>query len=724
MHAPYPRSDARALRRPSFSCLSSSSVAALAVAAAAFSVPFDAHAQEETQLSEITVIGAVGETTLTREDIRAAGLGTSDTGSLVDALPGGAALGAGRVSSLPAINGMGADRVQIMSNGMILNPGCPNEMNPPLSFANPDMVDSLKVYSASAPVSAGGDFTGAKIEVAVTEPKFSQGPDWKTSGSVSGFYRSNGHGVGVDASATVSNDEYALAYRGGWSKSSDYRSGSGRRIKSTMYETQNHALSLSRKTTDHQFTLEVGGQYMPRQGFVNQYMDLVDNRSLHANARYEGQFDWGSVDAKAFVSRVRHTMGFIEPDKTGAMPMDTRSTDLGYTVDATIPSGEHDVFRFGNELNHNSLNDWWDPVAGSMMMGPEKFLNINDGRRGRVGTYAEWERHWSPQWTSVVGVRNDVVWMNAGKVHGYNAMMYGADAAAFNARDRSKTDVNVDGSALIRYQPDAGSAYELSAARKTRSPNLYERYTWSTNAMAMSMIGWFGDGNGYVGDVDLKPEKAHTVTFSASWRDPDQDRWSLRVAPYYSYVQDFIDVDRCLRPSCLAAQPANPTLRNGFVYLQFANHDAWLAGVNVDGKVRLWSDDAWGVGELTGSLNYVRGKRTDGVNLYRIMPLNGSIGLNHRYGGWTSGVELRLVAPKSKVNQVHNEIETSGYALVNLRTGYEWESVKIEVGLNNLFDKNYVLPLGGADLVTYGGAWGDGVRGPGRSLDGRLTLKF
>ena len=35
-----------------------------------------------------------------------------------------------------------------------------------------------------------------------------------------------------------------------------------------------------------------------------------------------------------------------------------------------------------------------------------------------------------------------------------------------------------------------GQSYEGGYARKTRSPSLYERYTWSTNGMAMTMNNW------------------------------------------------------------------------------------------------------------------------------------------------------------------------------------------------------------------------------------------
>jgi iron complex outermembrane receptor protein len=41
------------------------------------------------------------------------------------------------------------------------------------------------------------------------------------------------------------------------------------------------------------------------------------------------------------------------------------------------------------------MNDWWPPVAGSMMMGPDTFLNINNGERTRIGGFGEWEARWS-----------------------------------------------------------------------------------------------------------------------------------------------------------------------------------------------------------------------------------------------------------------------------------------------------------------------------------------
>ncbi len=228
------------------------------------------------------------------------------------------------------------------------------------------------------------------------------------------------------------------------------------------------------------------------------------------------------------------------------------------------------------------------------MMGPDTFININNGQRTRIGTYAEWERHFNDQWTGIIGVRNDIVWMNTGDVQGYNAMMYGANAAAFNALDHARTDINFDGSAILRYTPNAMSSYELGLARKTRSPNFYERYAWSTNGMAMQMIGWFGDGNGYLGNIDLVPEKAHTVSFTASWHDAARRSGKCACRLTTAMCRTTSTWIAARLPAACRTSPAISPPPTTSSFCSFANHDAWLYGINIDGKLALWDGPVYG----------------------------------------------------------------------------------------------------------------------------------
>jgi iron complex outermembrane receptor protein len=288
-------------------------------------------------------------------------------------------------------------------------------------------------------------------------------------------------------------------------------------------------------------------------------------------------------------------------------------------------------------------------------------------------------------------------------------------AAAFNAKDRSRTDVNFDMTALARYEASSTEAYEFGYSRKTRSPNLYERYAWGMGEMATDMIGWYGDANGYIGNPDLDPEVAHTVSVTGRWQDKSRSAWGLTVTPYYTYVEDYIDAD-------FVATQSNPK----FVTLRFANHDARLFGVNVSGNLALWRSADLGNFDLFGVVGYVDGENLDtGDNLYHMMPFNAQLTLAHRLGNWSSAVEVVAVAEKSQVNDLRNEPVTPGYALVNLRTSYEWQSVRLDLGVENLFDKLYYSPLGGVDYADYkaGSPLGP-VPGLGRSFNAGLTVRF
>jgi iron complex outermembrane receptor protein len=198
---------------------------------------------------------ATPPTTITGDAISARAAGTSDSASLTNDIPGGATWGAGGVSSLPALNGQGADRVQVAINSMLISPACPNEMNPPLSFVNPAMIAKMQAYLGVAPVSAGGDYTGGKIIVEVAPPKFApSGEGWVSSALLSGFYRSINNSYGVDASATLANKDTSITYTGGWVRAEDYRAADGTKVKSTLYEMQNHALSISKQSFGNLFT--------------------------------------------------------------------------------------------------------------------------------------------------------------------------------------------------------------------------------------------------------------------------------------------------------------------------------------------------------------------------------------------------------------------------------------------------------------------------------------
>jgi iron complex outermembrane receptor protein len=316
-------------------------------------------------------------------------------------------------------------------------------------------------------------------------------------------------------------------------------------------------------------------------------------------------------------------------------------------------------------------------------------------------------------------------------VQGYDnglAALWGNDAAAFNARNRDRTDINWDLTALVRHVPNRWLALDLGFARKSHSPNLYERYPWATNAMAALMNNFLGDGNGYVGNANLKPEIAHTLSASLDVHDAaSEERWQLKVRGYYTFVENYIDARRCDFGQCSST---NSSAQNAFVILQYVNQNAHLYGGEISAKLRLWKSDSLGTASLKLVSSYVRGvNESTGVGLYHMMPLNGSLSFLYRLGAWESSVEAVGVANKDYVSSVRNEAPTAAYGLVNLHSAYEWKNVRIGLGVENLFNAFYANPLGGAyvgqgpSMTTSGIAWGTTVPGRGRSINLEITVR-
>ena len=673
--------------------------------------------------------------------LRSAG---SDSASLLRDVPGVSLLGAGGVSSLPAIHGLADDRVNVQVDGMDLISACPNHMNSPLSYIDPSNVASAKVYAGLAPVSAGGDSLGGSIHMSSPAPVFAAAGQILTQGQVGTFYRSNGDAHGANLSATLASNTVSFNYTGSTAQAGDYKAGADFKtasaslpanvVGSTSYESENQEIGLALRHDDRLLELKVSAQNLPHEDFPNQRMDMTQNDSTQVNLHYVGQQGWGKLDARAYSEDTRHEMDFGADKQfvygtAHGMPMNTTGNARGAKLQAELALSDHDTLRLGSEFQNYRLNDWWPP-SGTGTMSPSTFWNIDDGKRDRYAVFGEWESRLNPLWTSQVGLRHETVDMNTGNVAGYAASNGMApmlsnqlkDSTTFNAQDHGKTDQNWDLTALARYIPSETSDYAFGYARKTRSPNLYERYTWSTWSMAAVMNNFAGEANGYVGNLNLKPEVAHTLSFTGDWHDADREHWDVKVTPYATYVQDYIDA-QCL--------PGTICTASKFNVLQHVNQSARIQGLDLAGHLRLGSSEKFGRFTATGLVNYVQGEnRTTGDHLYDMMPLNVRLALVQTIGHWSNTIESRFVAAKTEVSAVRNEIKTPGYSLCTLRSSYEWRRYRVDFGVDNLFDRQYALPLGGtyvgqgATMSINGIPWGVAVPGMGRTIHLGLNLKF
>ncbi len=697
--------------------------------------------KNETELSTVTIIGRsefpyFGKS-LKGEELNARRFGTNDTASLLDGIPGLSLYTGGGVSSLPVINGLADDRLKITVDGMSITAACPNHMNPALSYIDPAALGSINVFAGIVPVSQGGDSIGGAIAVRSLPPTFANsGEGLKSSGDISLFYRSNGDVNGGSVRLTKAAEQFSIGYTGNTVESKSYKDANGQAVLASAYKVRNNQVNLASKSGADLYTMAIGWQDIPYQGFPNQSMDMTSNKSLSINAGYLGVFEWGSLETRVFRQHVRHKMDvFDEKQKStygagynptaSAMPMETSTVDLGYSFLGTLPMNETQIARFGHEFHRYTLDDWWPGDLPMMGMGPDTFWNINGGKRERLAVFGELDTQVNEKWSTQFGARIEQVRMNTGNVQGYysgdpfgicGGSCYETNANAFNAMDHSRKDLNLDITASARYVESSTETYDFGFSRKTRSPNLHERYTWShENMMAGLMNNWFGDLNSYVGNINLKPEVAYSFKVSADWHDADHNNWQMKISPFYTYVKNYIN----------AAVDSDAILAGMGIgqALTFENQDAYLYGFDVSANKLIAHFNGNVVGHI--NLSYTRGKSTSGDNLYNIMPLNARLALEHINGTWSHTIEAVLVSAKTDLNTVRAEKRTGGYSVANYRTNYKVSNtVRLDAGVDNLLNKQYNLPLGGLEYSYAGFNKLNPTRAMGRSVNVGMTVSF
>ncbi|XQW85652.1 TonB-dependent receptor [Thalassotalea piscium] len=649
---------------------------------------------------------------------------------------------AGGVSNLPILNGMMGDRIKVLVDGADITAACANQMNPPLSYISANQITSYSVIAGISPVSAGGDNIAGVINVNAIAPLYSDSSElsWH-SGYLSGGYRSVDNGRAIGIGTRIASDTLSVNYQGSFTDADSYEDGHGDLVLDTLYRSQNHSLTAALRDNKQQLVVKLTHQKIPYQGFANQYMDMVDNTSYGVIAQYKRELENSDFEGQLNWHSVKHEMGFFTSEKIGMMPMETDAEDISYQLKWRVNLDEDSRLLLGQEYFDYQIDDWWPGIEGSMMMGPNDYVNINNGKRQRIAAFAEYENQVDSQWWLNAGIRVESVRTDADNVQPYNEGMSMGDmngmaggmtgmsmepsnamaAKAFNMLDRKKTDTVVDANLLVRYQISLYDELQVGLARKNRAPNLYERYSWGVSSMATRMIGWYGDGNGYIGNPDLEVETAHTL--SATYTKVDKnDNWRISAKAWYTDVADYIDADivRNLNTSGVEVKDRHA--------LAFTNVDATLYGVKIDLIASIYESAALGNLQLNANITNTRGTRDDNnQSLYQIKPLQTQLGISQQIGRFENALIWQWVDSKTRVDDKRFENQTKSYHLVNLSSKASWDALTVTFAVTNLFDHYYQQPLGGVSIAQYKQDNNNGfmqLAGQGRSINIGLSYSF
>ncbi|NNL67234.1 MAG: TonB-dependent receptor [Myxococcales bacterium] len=678
-----------------------------------------AHAESASKPTlEVDPITKVGDPLAETEVWRASGdelvLPAPDTADVLRAAPGAEVNSNGPLTGQVQYRGMYGPRMNVLVDGAAINPGGPNWMDPPLHYIARPVLDTIELERGISSVRSGIESFGGTVRATSKQSRFGTSERFEPQVDLESSYQSVDGGYSAGGMIGAANDTHRFHLVGSRQDGGHRRFGSGS-VRPTTYERNQFGGGYGLRLGAHEFEIDYGRNDTHAAGTPALPMDIRYVDTHRGRFGYRGEIGRVAVRSLVYVSDVEHKMDNYTQRSAPASPAGFRFTraksdGAGFALsgEAAMLGGDVAVGVDGHFADHDATI--YNPNAQAFFVE-----NFKDVERDRLGFFGEWRGEVVPRLSAEAGVRYTRVEMDAGRVDALPARLMLAPRLlrdAFNAAGRSQDDDNVDAVLKLRYELRDELQLVLGAARKTRSPSYIERYLW----LPLQSTGGLADGNTYVGDPSLDPERSLDAEIGMDWRS---ERVYFSPRAFYRHVDDYIQGVATTSAPVVMVSTANgdPTP------LQFANVDARFYGVDVNGGVKLF--DHW---HVDGVLSWVRGKRRDiADDLYRIAPLHGRLSISYRRASYHVGAEGVFAHRQDDVSRTNGETDTAGHALLDLFGRYTFERTKtqIDLGLTNVLDKDYDEHLAGTQRARNGDVpAGDRLPGDGRSVYVRIVQRW
>jgi iron complex outermembrane receptor protein len=677
----------------------------------AFAIASSETVDDQTAADEIVVVGRSVETGSARIEVERELL--VDTAAALRDIPGATVNRNGPLTGIAQYRGMFGDRVAVDIDQLGVISGGPNAMDAPLSYMSPMMTEKLVVTRGIAGVSLAPETIGGHISTRTSRGEFSTGGA-SLSGMIGTRYSNNGNISTSSARLTLANERHRASVIAEFDDGDDVKTPEGT-IVPTRLERDRYDLSYAWEADRSNALVYAGKLDTGETGTPALPMDII----FVDTELYGAQVGFEATPNLAVVGRVRyndvsHVMDNFSLREGPMAPMQRLNTTAG--------SGTQHYLAGTVEMPRSTLVVGIDGISAtheSVISNPSNAMfridNFVDVKRELNGAFAEWSRD-AGRGELEAGLRYNRVRTDAHDVAAVGMMgmmgeMANQLATAFNSapRDLGWNSVN----AVFKYRLPTTDSNEWSfeLGSKSRAPSYQELYLW----LPMQATGGLADGRTYIGNLGLDAERSKEVVVGLSSR-----MGRTRVAPqvFYRRIDDYIQGV----PSTNMTANMLANMMTGKDALQFENVDAEIWGADV-----AWSYEISSRLLLDGIVSIVRGQRLDASDdLYRLSPLNGSVGLTYSGRNWSFKSEILGYARQERVSIVNDEATTPGYWLINL--GFRWNptaALRVEARVENLLDESYqnhvtgINRAAGSDIPV-----GERLYGAGRTASAGVVFTF
>ncbi len=675
------------------------------------SVADDTVAADTQEADEIVVVGRSVATSSARIEVERELL--VDTAAALRDIPGATVNRNGPITGIAQYRGMFGDRIAVDIDALGMISGGPNAMDAPLSYMSPMMTEELVVTRGIAGVSLAPEAIGGHISTRTSRGEFGAG-GFGLSGMIGTRYSDNGNIGTTAARFTLANERHRVSAIAEFDDGDDVSTPKGDILPSRL-ERDRYDLSYAFEDGGSELLVFAGKLDTGETGTPALPMDII----YIDTELYGAQFGFDATDGVRVEGRFRyndvaHVMDNFSL-REGPMPMGQRLNTTGGSGSQFFLAAAFDQEVSTWQIGVDGIDASHDSVITNPSNAMFRIDNFVDISRTLVGAFAEWNRDLGDSELEL-GARYNRVTTDAGTVGAQGMMGEMGDrvsdlADAFNAADRDLDWGSADVVAKYRMQASPTTEWIVEVGSRSRAPSYQELYLW----LPMQATGGLADGRTYIGNLDLDAERSNELVVGFS---TEVGRFAVSPQAYLRQIDDYI----LGVPSANMTANMIATMMSGTEPLQFDNVDAEIWGVDA-----AWSYEIGNRLLLDGIVSLARGKRTDtDDHLYRLSPLNGSVGLTYTAEDWSLKSEVIGYADQDRVSAINNESATPGYWLVNL--GFRWNPVpalRVEARVDNLFDEayqNHVTGINrarGSDIPV-----GERLYGAGRTLSAGLIYRF
>lgn len=663
-----------------------------------------------------------------------------DAARAIAELPGVGVNSNGPLTGQIQVRGLFGPRLGVRVDGLTMVSGGPNWMDPPMHYVPAGLLHTATV-AVGAPAQSSGGGIGGAVAVETRRPDWHEGDGWLPSLAIDGRAHSVDDGWGTTVLAGIASARqrfHVSAVR----EAGDDRDFGGGTIVPTRYER--HAEGVGWGLRTERLTVDAGWRQVRSDDAGTPVLPLdiefFDTSLWHLDGRLAT--DFGALTAFVGGIDIDHAMNNTTLRTTpdfASLPLPPFAGDDARRSTAAAEGLE---VRIGAELPLAAALiragvDWREESHDVRVADPdfEPFFvtNFADARSEYLAAWGEAALRLDARTRLDAGLRLGRTVSQADPVDAFPARLVDADPDAwpagtppravfilrerFAAADRDRTDTEVDWDLRLTRAFERGVVGEASLARRTRVPGYFERWLW----IPLGVNGGLGDGNAWVGDQALDPEVSHQAELALRWAGEDASA-GLRV--HYRRVDDYVLGVAVTDPVTIAVSAG---ASGDATPLRFANVDAQLWGFEATGRV------AFGAGfGVDASASWLDGERRDiDDGLYRLAPADLKLGLSWQRDGLVARIEQELVARRaagSKAltldpgNDNNRFADVPGYGLTH--ASLRWTAtgaLSVQLGVRNLFDRDYTDPLAGFARAMDGDApVGERLPGDGRNLWARV----